>query len=379
MTRGIVIVYFSRLGTPLRDHQRALLTEDAKAIARFKQYDFLGDADNLTKDHDGHVYLVPDDTLLADEARHLGIRDCSDFYGGVVPHRFVKTKSITHPLIDKEAARPDGWSSAFASRVRDVVLPGYTVFSARDARFAASRMLARGPIRVKQPLEAGGRGQTPVASADELNALLECLPAAEIAACGLVFEENLDYVSTLSVGHISVDNLVFTYHGRQRITRDNNEQPAYGGSDLTCVRGGWAALEHVPMNNETRVAVAQARLYDEAMIEYPGFMASRRNYDVGQGNDEKGQLRSGVLESSWRVGGATAAEVVAMTKFAEDPSIQVVEVSHLEKFGSNVQAPHGAVIHFQGNDSEIGPMSRYTVVRRIARSIAQAECGGIKV
>jgi Protein of unknown function (DUF3182) len=111
-------------------------------------------------------------------------------------------------------------------------------------------------------------------------------------------------------------------------------------------------------------------LYDEATSEYPGLIASRRNYDVGQGIDGKGQHRSGVLESSWRVGGATGAELAALIAFAEDPSVQIVEASHLEKFGNDGQAPPEAVIHFQGNDPEVGPLLRYTIVGRTSRGMS---------
>jgi Protein of unknown function (DUF3182) len=182
MKKGIV--YFSRLGTPQRAHQRTLLTNDARAIASYKQYEFAEDHREV-EEYDGHVYFVPDDTLLTEEARGLGIQGPSDFFGGAVPYVFVKTKSITHPLVDDEAARPNGWSIAFTTRVRDAVLPGYTVFSSKDAGVAAGRMLCRGPIRVKQPLEAGGRGQTLVTTRKGLHALLERLPEDEIevAAC----------------------------------------------------------------------------------------------------------------------------------------------------------------------------------------------------
>jgi Protein of unknown function (DUF3182) len=367
MKKGIVVVYFSRLGIPKRAHQRTLLANDARAIASYKQYEFAEDHREV-KEYDGHVYFVPDDTLLTDEARGLGIKGPSDFFGGAVPYLFVKTKSITHPLVADEAARPNGWSTAFTTRVREAVLPGYIVFSSKDASVAAGRMLCRGSIRVKQPLEAGGRGQTIVTTREGLHALLERLPEDEIATTGLVLEENLEQVTTLSLGHVVVDDIEFAYHGSQRLTTDNNGRSVYGGSDLLCVRGGWDALDRLDINNEIRTGVKQARLYDEAMSEYPGFIASRRNYDVGQGVDQKGERRSGVFESSWRVGGATAAEVMALTTFAEDPSVQLVEASHVEKFGPGCEAPSGAVIHFQGDDPEIGPLLRYTVVRRIARS-----------
>ena len=105
--------------------------------------------------------------------------------------------------------------------------------------------------------------------------------------------------------------MTIAYHGTQRITKDNKGRSVYGGSDLVCVRAGWKALDGLAMTPEVRAGVTQSKLFDEAMNEYPGFIASRRNYDVGQGIDAEGQRRSGVFESSWRVGGATSAELVA--------------------------------------------------------------------
>jgi hypothetical protein len=44
------------------------------------------------------------------------------------------------------------------------------------------------------------------------------------------------------------------------------------------------------MSTEARLGVAQARGYEDAMRKYPGFLASRRNYDVGQRIDNAGRL-----------------------------------------------------------------------------------------
>ena len=96
---------------------------------------------------------------MPDEAASLGIRSPNDFFGGVVPRPFVKTKAITHQLVSGSADQPSGWSCVFADRVRDVVLPGYTVFSARDARVAAKRLTPHGPIRLKRALACGSRGR----------------------------------------------------------------------------------------------------------------------------------------------------------------------------------------------------------------------------
>jgi uncharacterized protein DUF3182 len=63
-------------------------------------------------------------------AQELGIASATDLFGGVVPDAFMKTKVVTHELVDIEAERPAGWSPTFAARIHDVVLPGHAVFGA---------------------------------------------------------------------------------------------------------------------------------------------------------------------------------------------------------------------------------------------------------
>jgi hypothetical protein len=362
MARGVVVVYLSRFGKPLQMHHKIVLDLGAKAIAKMMGYDFGGQY-AAACDYASPLFFVPDDTVLLDEATYLGIRSPNDLYGGVVPYLFVKTKAISHGLVDHHAERPLGWSTAFAEEVRESVLPGYTVFSNRDARVAARRMFTRGPIRLKKPLSASGRDQTVVTTWNELDAVLEKIAADEMAIYGLVLEENLRQVRTLSIGEVAVGSLRISYHGTQRTVRDNEGRPVYGGSDLVCVRGGWEVLGGLPMSPEVRTAVVAARRYDEATAEFRGFTASRRNYDVGQGIGADGRPRSGVLEASWRVGGASSAELAALAAFARDPSLQIVGASHVEEYGSGRQAPADAIIDYQGDDPEAGPLLRYTMVK----------------
>jgi Protein of unknown function (DUF3182) len=220
MVAGVVVIYLSRLGAPMYAHERITLAAVANTIAQVKHYEFAGYYDNA-RNYSGNVFFVPDDTLMLDEALCLGIRSLNDLFGGVVPYPFVKTKSITHQLITSGADRPEGWAPAFAQRMCKVVLPGYSVFSARDARIAAARMLSRGPIRVKEALGDGGRGQNLITTVGELDKLLEKVPPDEISAYGLVLEANLRRVTTLSVGQITIDGLRATYHGTQRTARNN--------------------------------------------------------------------------------------------------------------------------------------------------------------
>jgi len=67
---------------------------------------------------------------------------------------------------------------------------------------------------------------------------------------------------------------------------------------------------------------------------------SRRNYDIAQGFDARGQLRSGVLEQSWRVSGATGAEIAALEAFRAEPTLQAVRASTFEIYGDADPPPH---------------------------------------
>src|SRR5229473_8503485 len=133
---------------------------------------------------------------------------------------------------------------------RVISLGGFTIRSSRDAHMAARRMLGRGPLRLKKPLSASGKDQTVVANLNELDAVLEKTGADEMATYGLVLEENLRQVRTLSVGEVAVGNLRISYYGTQRTVRDNRERPVYGGSELVCVRGGREALDALLMSSE---------------------------------------------------------------------------------------------------------------------------------
>jgi hypothetical protein len=363
ISNGTVVVYFSRMGGPMYTHEKVTLSVVAEAIAKLKGAEFAGHYDNA-KSYSGNVFFVPDDTLVMDEASCLGIRSLTDLFGAVVPYPFAKTKAITHQLIDPRTDRPEGWSSTYAEMVQDVVLPGYTAFSVDNARTAAARLLSFGPIRIKEPPAAGGAGHVVATTIDEVEVFLEAFPDAAITTHGLVVESNLRDVTTLSIGQITIDDVTIAYHGRQRVSINNAGRRVYGGSALVCVRGGWESLARLPMPRPVRLAVAQAKQYEDAMSEYPGFMVSRRNYDVAQGLDGKGRRRSGVLEASWRSGGASTAELAALREFAQDPTLQVVEARAVKLFGRGHEAPQNAVVHYRGDDPDDGPITRYTMVTR---------------
>jgi len=360
--RGTVVRYAGSSGAGERSHERASRTWVAQRLARLKRYDYGGEYDPDAR-YDGPLYFVPNDTLVGVEhARALGIASAADLFGGVVPHPFIATKTITHPLVAPQACAPEGWSATFAARVKDAVFPGYAAFTARDARIAAQRVLRRGTARVKLARGIGGLGQEAISSTDALDALLEKIGPEALRRDGIVIEWNLDQVTTYSVGQVRVAGLRASYCGTQRTTRNAAGLEVYGGSDLLVVRGGFEALREVDLTPEARLAVEQARKYDTAALdEFPGVIASRRNYDVAHGFNGHARHCSGVLEQSWRIGGASAAEVAALEAFRREPEIQAVHASTVEVYGDARVPPH-ALVQFSGHDEHTGPITKYAVV-----------------
>jgi hypothetical protein len=357
---GLVIVHVTneRYG---RAHERATRAEIARRLAALKGFAHAGDG-AAAQACSGAVYLVPSDTLLSAEAYALGIRSEHDLFGGVVPFPFVATKAITHPLVEADAAAPAGWSHDLGRRIEPVVLRGFTAFSIADARCAAARLLSHGPLRLKAVRESGGLGQVVVLDAPALERALAGLDPTAVSRDGVVLEEDLADVITYSIGQVRVADLLATYYGTQRLTPDHGGSAVYGGSDLVVVRGGFEdVLAHGPPE-AVRLAIAQAQAYDAAAAEaFPGMIVSRRNYDVAQGRDARGRQRSGVLEQSWRIGGASGAEVAALEAFRADPGLRAVRAATAEFYG-DVEPPLHATVHFRGVDEEVGFMTKYALV-----------------
>lgn len=303
---------------------------------------------------------VPSDTLVmgASCARPA-------VFGGVVPHAFVGTKVITHPLVTPAAAAPHGWNPTFPEAVRAVVLPGWSVFSAADAEVAAQRLFEGGSVRAKLPSGVGGSGQQVLHAMQDLQALLQRLPGTLLRNEGLVLERNLQDVRTYSVGQVQVGRWTATYCGTQRLTRNHAGHEVYGGSRLMVVRGDHEQLLAQPLDEVQRDAVERAMVYHRAALAcFPGLMATRWNYDVASGQDETGASHCGVLEQSWRIGGATGAELAALQAFRDDAALDIVEAETVETYGEVEDLPPGARLYYDGIDAHVGRLVKYAVARR---------------
>lgn len=355
-----VVLLDTREHTP--EHEHAVHLKLADRLARLLGCQAV--LTDVSATPDMHCYYLPTETLIGlERCAAMGIRNEQDLFGGLVSHPYMATKAISHPL-PADAEFPPGWTDAFARQASDALLCGYTVFSKADARRAAQLLLRDGPLRVKPVLASAGRGQQVITQADHLEPLLANMDEQDLALWGLVLEEDLSKVETFSVGQVRVAGLTCSYHGTQQLTHDHQGEEIYGGSDLVVVRGDYTALLQLPLEDHIRLAINQAMAYEHAAEQhFPGFIASRRNYDIARGTTAQGRLRSGVLEQSWRMGGASSAELLALQAFADDPALQQVCASTHEVFGT-ADLPADATLFYQGNDSELGQLSKYARIRQ---------------
>lgn len=307
------------------------------------------------------AFLVPSEALEIHKANEAGISEARDFLGGVVPAPFVGTKAITHGLVDDDALRPKQWSNDMARLMGDAALPGYTAFSHADAAKAGRLLLAKGPVRIKDVCGKAGLGQIVVDDVEALDIVLGREDALTLATHGIVLEENLTDVVTYSVGLIELAGQTISYWGSQNLTVDHKGREVYGGSDLHIVRGGFDALRKLELPDNLARAIDCAAVFDEAAhAAYRGIILTRRNYDVIQGTDVAGNQRIGVLEQSWRVGGASGAEIAAFEAFRAEPGTSHVRCSTVEVY-EQITPPVGAVVYYQGVDPVVGAMTKYAM------------------
>jgi Protein of unknown function (DUF3182) len=98
----------------------------------------------------------------------------------------------------------------------------------------------------------------------------------------------------------------------------------------------------------------------------PNSLTDRLNM-FRQGLNESGSAIRNRSSASSACGASMRPEMPSkrteISPLARDPSLQAIQTSHVEEFGAGRRAPADAIVHFQGNDAELGPMLRYTIVK----------------
>ncbi|MDZ5699435.1 DUF3182 family protein [Chelativorans sp. M5D2P16] len=346
-------------------HEAATHDLLARRLAGLLGFAFGGACENFGIDETS--YLIPRTSLSgAETASRYRIGHEGDLLGGWVPEAYMATKAILHPLVSPRAAAPPGWPERLTRAASDVTLPGFTAFSLDDARAAGEILRPHGPVRAKPVHGTGGHGQAVAATALELEDALAHLAAQYPPGDGLVLEADLSQVITYSVGQLRLPHLTVSYCGTQFLTTDNTGHAAYGGSELTAAVGGYENLpaEILPAAM-ARAAACAARFDGLADRHLSGLIASRRNYDVAAGRLAGGAPAMGVIDQSWRVGGATGAEIVAIEALSRNPDARAVRARSTEVYGAGQIPPEGALVCYHGEDPAVGPLLKYAFVEDV--------------
>jgi hypothetical protein len=307
------------------------------------------------------LFLVPGETIEANSDQRMSSIAPSCILGGVVPAMFIGTKAITHGLVSPNAACPPEWSPLVAELTTDCVLRGYTAFTRDDAFKAGRLLLAFGPVRLKDVCGKAGLGQAVIRNEADLTAALALEDPDSLSRCGIVLEQDLVDVVTYSVGTAELRGERISYWGQQNLTKDHQGREVYGGSDLFVVRGDLDTLLSRDLPPALAKAVEITARFDHAARQaYPGAILTRRNYDIIEGTDIEGRRHVGVLEQSWRIGGASGAEIAAFEVFRQEPHTESVRCSTVELY-DRVTPPAGATVYYIGDDPVVGPMTKFTM------------------
>jgi len=354
-----VVCHPIRIGTKA-GHERDTLDWTGREVARLLSLDYAGAADPARAARSGgRRFHVPDATLTRSQAKALGIDGEDDLFGGIVPFAFVSTKVISHPLVRPHAAAPEGWCGSLGEALEEATLPGHAAFDRAGAMEAFDRLRPSGPVRLKLPEGIGGLGQWIIRDDADLGIRLAALDDGKLAEHGVVLESHVEDASTFSVGEVALDGQCIAYHGTQCTVPDAAGREVYGGSDLWFMRGRLDDLLAAALLPRQREAVGKAILYDRLVADaYPDMRVSRRNYDLVFGRNGDGVRLGGVLEQSWRIGGATPAELAALAYFRAHPSVHAVRASTRELHDARLPPPGAEAFYIAAPDIE-GPRCKF--------------------
>jgi hypothetical protein len=267
----------------------------------------------------GHVYHVPSRTLTQAEAEVRHITDPSDLYGGVIGENSLPTsKTALHQVVGES---PAGYSRQVANALAEsgVTLPGFAVFNRADATTAYQNLSQNGQqVRLKEPFQSDHEGQAVVISEMALQNYMAGITDAALHEQGIVLEANVLDPQTISAGSIILNGRTYSFYGSQKSVIHKGRE-RFGGGEILVIEGDLLDLnktliDDTPENDHTRTAIIQAH-QAHSIFSYYDPTLSRYSFDVVQGMDAQGNFISGVCDQTFRVGGLTPAEMLAIEAF----------------------------------------------------------------
>ena len=295
----------------------------AKNIAEYLGLPYFSEEEKLSLDGRS-IYYVPPTTQVKEQTTPLGIETPQDFYGLTIENINQVGKAVLHESISKSV--PGFYSSFFARAVKDLVLPGVTVFSREDLGKGFELLKKKGlfSIRLKPPDKSDGHGQHALKDIGHLKKLLVDVKDEEIVSKGLILEVNLKEAKTISVGFATLGKDTFSFIALQKndIAKEDGRN-RYLGAHARIVRGEMQELTGVVENEVEQSALETSiKFYDKYRLFNP--IASRLSFDFLYGYDSKGNLLSGVTDITGRLGGTCPAITLSALEFKNHPSLSAI-------------------------------------------------------
>lgn len=281
--------------------------------------------DSIEENIKRKVYYVLSKPIDFEVAYLLGIKSKDDFFGGVFEDKRQAAKHMLHVGVGTDY--PNYYSLEFAENVNDYVLPGFTVFSLEEAYIAYQRLrdLGYNSIRLKNPCCSDSQGQKTIGEVSEVDLFVQ--ESIGDLSEGMVMECALDDPNNLSVGCFELNGDTYCYVGFQSEVVYQGRR-CYGGTDMYVTKNNFDILKNV---FETRSVPVDFRDIIEGFnvlrhsYNQIGAMITRFNIDYLYGFVD-GVLKSGFVDPSFRVGGATPGEIESVELLDRDDKIVNAQV-----------------------------------------------------
>lgn len=276
------------------------------------------------------AYVVPAKTVDMETSARFNIRTVDDFYGTMVDSLFQVGKSILHPVV---SGAPKFYSSSFAERVRNLVLPGCSAFSMDDLLRGYDRYAGNGfGLRFKQSNESDGLGQRSVTSRESLLKQAAVLDPRALCEEGVVLEADLLEARTISVGFARIGQDTFSFVAKQKndmVGEKGTARSRYLGAQVLVVKGDIMELllkgDCSFIGPDESRAVAKAVRFNRIYQEEVRPLASRLSFDVLFGFTNHGDRLCGITDITGRLGGTCPALLTAALRFKEMPATRLVK------------------------------------------------------
>lgn len=321
MSKDFVQFNVGEIPAPYGEYIRKRNGLISRRIAEYLEIPFFGEVRALKPEG----YSVPARTLLKSQARTAGIENRDQFYGAVIEDHGHVSKAVLHPTLNGKTEAPHFHSDLFVERVKDCVLPGFTVFSKEDAANAYENLVDQGyRVRAKKTRESDGMGQLDIRYRSNLLAFLKgSISDEEINQEGLVLEAQVHDPQTISIGYAIYGKDVFTFLAEQKNDKGEDGRDRYAGARVKVIKDtnlSFSTPNHLILNDNERRALEMAHKFHNA-FSYFNPLLSRISFDCVLGADHKGSPLAGITDITARLGGTCPALILAAQEFKKNPDV----------------------------------------------------------